>query len=157
MQALLDVGFKWRAELRRVMATMGSRGGYNSDRLLNRCAALESLDRRLHGRKRRSFRTRMSALADIAGAPFTDVVGDIDAWTKQLRDRRDHVAHHLVLEDPHGGLIDRMLSESAYLLFVLRLLREAHMPNAVFDLALKSKRVRQLRDLPNAIALHANR
>lgn len=29
-QGLLGVGFQWRAELRRVMATLGARGGYNS-------------------------------------------------------------------------------------------------------------------------------
>ena len=102
-QGLLDVGFEWRAELRRVMATMGARGGYNSDRLLNRCAALESLDRRLHPDERRSFRERMRELADTVGAPFAEVVGDLDDWTKQLKKHRDHVAHHLVLDGRVGS------------------------------------------------------
>jgi hypothetical protein len=150
-QRLLDVGFNWHAELRRVMATMGARGGYNSDRLLNRCAALESIDRRSHP-GRRYFRERMRAQADIAGEPFAAVVGDFDEWTKQLKSRRDHSAHHLVLDDAHGGLVDLLMAESAYVLFVLRFLREANVPDTVFDLVLKSKRIRQLRDLPEVLA-----
>jgi hypothetical protein len=43
------------------------------------------------------------------------------------------------------------MAESAYVLFVLRFLREADMPDAIFELVLKSKRIRQLRDLPEVL------
>lgn len=156
-QKLVDVGYKWDAELRRVMATMGARGGYNSDRLLNRCAALESIDRRSRPDERRHFRKRMRTQADKAGEPFAGVVGDFDEWTKQLKLRRDQGAHHLVLDGADGGLVDLLMAESVYLLFVLRFLREANMPDAIFDLVLKSKRIRQLCDLPEVLARQTTR
>ena len=67
------------------------------------------------------------------------------------RQRSLHQLAAELLDGIHGGLIDFLMAESAYLLFVLRFLREADMPDSEFDLVLKSKRSKQLRDLPGVL------
>jgi hypothetical protein len=143
---LLDASSRYRAELRRVMATRRERGMYNSDRLLNRCAALESFDRTRRGGQRASFADKITACAGLAGEPFERLVRSIDAWRRVLKRRRDHVAHHLETDGNDDGYIDLVMAESVYFLFVLCLLREADVPTGVFDLIEQNRRVNWLRD-----------
>lgn len=107
----------------RVMGTRYRTGGYVSDRLLNRAAALEALDRDTHGQDDESFKNRMLRLATIAGSPFGDAVGDVDRWASRFKKARIAAAHHSNRHPAEAGHLDYYLSEVAYYLFVLCLLR----------------------------------
>ena len=107
----------------RVMGTRYRTGGYVSDRLLNRAAALEALDRDTHGQDDEWFKDRMLRLADLAGSPFGDAVGDVDRWASRFKKARVAAAHHSNRHPAEASHLDYYLSEVAYYLFVLCLLR----------------------------------
>jgi len=142
---LLDAAGRYRAELRRVIATRREGRMYNSDRLLNRCAALESFDRQRREAKKGRFRERITACTNLAGEPFERIVNDTDTWFRVLKQRRNHVAHHLENDDEDDGFTDLVMADSTYFLFALCFLREAGMPSRVFDLVEDNRRVDWLR------------
>lgn len=154
---LLDAAARYRDELRRVSATRGGRTMYNSDRLLNCCAALESFDRRRLGPGWRGFKERIGACISLAGEPFARLVDDTQGWLDVLKQRRDDVAHHLESLEEASGFTDLLLADSTYLLFALCFLREASMPSTVFELVEKNRRVDWLRRrLPEALNKHSH-
>ena len=130
---LVDTATRFRSELRRVMATRSGRSMFPSDRLVNRSAALESLDKERTGYSSSSLRTRLRRCAELAGEPFSNLVGDVESWIARFKDRRDLHAHHLERSPDDGGFIDVVLADTAYILFVLCLLRTAEAPKEVFD------------------------
>lgn len=142
---LLDATAKHTTELRRVIATRREGRMYNSDRLLNRCAALESFDRRRRRRRGHNFDDRIAACINLAGEPFERLVNDTEAWFRVLRRRRNHVAHHLQNDDEDDGFTDLVIADSTYFLFALCFLREASLPSKVFDLVEDNGRVDWLR------------
>jgi len=142
---LLDTAARYRDELRRVSATRSGRTMYNSDRLLNCCAAVESFDRRRLGPGRRGFKKRIGTCVSLAGEPFARLVDDTQEWLDLLKQRRDDVAHHLESLDEADAYTDLLMADSTYLLFALCFLREASMPSTVFDLVEKNRRVNWLR------------
>jgi hypothetical protein len=142
---LLDAATRYRAELRRVIATRREGRMYNSDRLLNRCAALESFDRQRREPSQCSFEDRITACIKLAGEPFERIVNDTETWFRVLRQRRNHVAHHLENDDEDDGFTDLVMADSTYFLFALCFLREAPMPSKVFDLVEDNRRVDWLR------------
>lgn len=112
-----------RGTIARVMATRYRAGGYVSDRLLNRAAALEALDRDTNGQDDIPFRQRMLRLAELAGAPFTDVIVDVDGWATRFKEARVAAAHHSNRHPAEAGHLDFFLGDTSYFLFVLCLLR----------------------------------
>lgn len=124
-----------RSALGRVMATRYSPHMYLSDRLLNRAAAIEALDRNETGFENSTFATRLRRCAELAGEPFSDLVQDVDRWVQELKDDRDEIAHHYGRRLRHQTREQLFLSESAYWLFVYCIMRLAGAPDAAFDRA----------------------
>jgi hypothetical protein len=103
-----------------------------SDRLLNCTASIEAFDRDRHPAKAK-LAERLERCAALAGAPFTQLVGDVETWTAVVVGERNGVAHHLqkrrLSEQSDVFYIWRAL----YLLFVMCLLRLAEAPEDVFE------------------------
>jgi Apea-like HEPN/ApeA N-terminal domain 1 len=78
------------------------------------------------------LRDRLKRLADHAGSPFATLVGDVDAWvTLVARTRNQAVVHRNSAKEPEGLAWSLyLLSESAYFLVALCLLRECGAPVA---------------------------
>ncbi len=127
---------------------------FGSDRLINRCAAIESFDRVRRATSQSRFRTRVQECVELAGAPSAEVVPSLDEWLEALKARRDHPAHHLVSDDADSGLVDVVLADSVRLLFTLCFLREADTPPGVFDHLGAHPQTRWLaRRVPEALAM----
>lgn len=134
LSSLFSVAQRYASELRRVVATRSERAMFVSDRLLNRCSAMESFDRQDHG-DQRSFRERMKESADLAGDVFSTLVGDVDRWSKLLKGRRDDAAHQLISQsnNTNAGAVDFLLAESVSMLFLFCLLRRADCAESVLE------------------------
>lgn len=122
-----------RGTVARLMATRYRSGGYVSDKLLNRAAALEALDRDTHDQDDIHFRERMLRLGALAGDPFTKAIGDVDRWAKRLKNARVAAAHHSNRHPAEAGRLDYYLAETAYYLFVLCFLRHIEANDNAFD------------------------
>lgn len=129
----LDVAARHRSALGRVMATRYSEHMYLSDRVLNRAAALEALDREESGFLNSAFATRLTRCVQLAGEPFNDLVGDVEEWVRKFKDDRDDVAHHYGRRLRSQTREQLFLADSAYWLFAFCVLRLAGAPQAVFD------------------------
>ncbi len=127
----LPVAGRYRSALNRVASTRHTPGMFVADRLLNCAAALEAYDRDKH-QDDIHFADRLRRSATSAGAPFEDLVGDVEAWVKAVKQARNDVAHHNAAITG-GSTAHLVLSGSAYWLFQLCLLRDAAAPAAVFD------------------------
>jgi len=124
-----SVASKHRSALSRVMHARYN-GGDPSDRLLTCAAAIEAYHRPTQPRA--SLRKRLNACADLAGQPFSAIVGDVGCWSKRLVAARHDIAHH----NPRirGAMLEHLhLGVSAHWLFVMCLLRDSNAPDAVFD------------------------
>lgn len=128
----MDTGSRFRKPLQRVMASRWRQGLFLDDRLLHRCAALEALDRVRTGFENSKFKARLARCVEVAGPPFVRLVGDPVTWAEAMRVERDEVAHQFG-QLPHDTARLLFLSDSAYWLFVLCMLREADMPPSVID------------------------
>jgi hypothetical protein len=135
----LDAVAKWadaaerhRGPLGRVMATTYAHGMFVSDRLMNCCAALEAFDRKISGAANSRFKTRLTRCVDIAGKPFLEMIGDVARWTETIRNERDDVAHHFGRRMRSSTVETHYLWKSLYWLFVMCMLRQAAVPDAVF-------------------------
>jgi len=128
-----DAAAQHRGGLGRVMGARYARGMFVSDRLLNCSAALEAFDRDSTGHKRSKFKTRLQRCSDIAGDPFTNLVGEVSRWAEAIRLERDEVAHHFGRRIRSTGSETYYLWLSLYWLFILCLLRNSDAPVEVFD------------------------
>jgi hypothetical protein len=118
------VGWFWRdGALGRVMATRYRSSRFVSDKLLNRAAALEALDRDTHSQDDLSFKQRMLRLAALAGDRFLDAIDDAESWATRFKDARVAAAHHSDRHADDAGHLDYYLAEVAYFLFVCCFLR----------------------------------
>jgi hypothetical protein len=126
----LSVAALNRSELGRVMATRYSKSMYVSDRLMNCAASVEAYDRRKHGGGD-IFADRLTRAAGHAGDVFQDLVHDVEKWVKAVKDARNDIAHHKA-RLAHASMAHVFLGRSAYLLFVLCLLRDSQAPDKVF-------------------------
>lgn len=134
---------KHRLALGRVMATRYSKSMYASDRLFNCASALEAYDRDKHGGNQ-YYVDRVRRCIATAGDPFSHLVGNTDEWAKELKNARNSVAHHKA--QLHGsGSKHLFMSQSAYWLFVLCLLRDSEAPDTVFEKIRRSSQFRSLR------------
>lgn len=130
----MDIADKHRASLGRVMASRHAEGMFASDRLLNCTAALEAFDRvRARSTKRATLKTRLHRCVSVAGAPFTALVGDVDAWVNAVIIERDDVAHNLGLRAHTTSTETHDLWQSLYWLFIICMLRESGAPAAALD------------------------
>lgn len=127
-------GTEYGSIVNRVVSAKYSRTMFVSDRLLNIAAALEAFDRTRTGTKGSKFRTRMMRNCDLAGDLFTDLVQDHGAWVLALKTQRNSVAHHLELPTVEITTQQQhLMSESAYMLFAICMLRTAGIQEEVFE------------------------
>jgi hypothetical protein len=128
----LAVASKYRTMLSNVMSTKYERRMFVQDRLLDRVAALEGFHRAWRAGDQ-SLLGRLTELADLAGRPFEELVGDVSGWCLRAKDERHNVAHHKgrSVHQSSGDVL--FTAEAAYWLFVLCMLRLMPAPSAVFD------------------------
>lgn len=119
----LDAAARHRGPLGSVMETRYAPGKFPADRLLSCTAALEAFDRTENGNGNASLVTRLHRCANLAGAPFAALVGDIGVWAAAVRDERNDVAHHLGRPVLDSGARTGWLWQSLYHLFVLCMFR----------------------------------
>jgi ApeA N-terminal domain 1/Apea-like HEPN len=131
----LKVAAKYRSMLGRVMNTRYERRMFVEDRLLDRVAALEGFHRewKRTGKKTVWLVDRLTELVTRAGDPFTELVGDTQAWCKRVKKERDNIAHHKGRPAHQDSGAMYFSAEAAYWLFVLCMLRLMRAPAAVFD------------------------
>lgn len=127
----LTVAAANRSELGRVMATQYSKTMYVSDRLMNCAASLEAYDRRKHAGND-VFADRLTRSVGHAGDIFRELVQDVERWVKAVKGARNDIAHHKA-RLANASTDHLFLARSAYLLFVLCLLRDAQAPEVVFE------------------------
>jgi hypothetical protein len=130
----LEVAAKYRSILGQIMNTRYERRMFVQDRLLDRVAALEAFHREWKhtGKKTVWLVNRLTELAALAGNPFTELVGDVQAWCRRVKKERDNIAHHKG-RPAHQNSGDMYFSaEATYWLFVLCMLRQMKAPAAVF-------------------------
>jgi len=120
-----------RSTLDRMMATHYARKAYVADRYLNRLVSLEAFDRQEHGTA--GYKTVLQRCVALAGKPITDLVPDHDKWTTRLKNDRNALAHHLSQLSRRASSDQLFLSDSAYWLYVICLLRKANAPERVFE------------------------
>lgn len=116
-----------------MMATRYSNGMFVSDRVLNCSAALEAFDRSASGNENSKFKTRLNRCAELAGDPFSSLVGNVDAWTEAIRLERDDVAHHYGRRPSNDVGRQHDLWQSLYFLFVLCMLRKSDCPHQAIE------------------------
>ena len=119
-----------RSTLSRLMATRYAPGMFLSDQVMNLAAGIEGYDRAKHD-DRRQYLARIARCAEYAGHPFKELVGNVDAWSKLLRDARNDIAHDNARLDT-TSTNHLALAHSAYFLLVLCLLRDSGASSAVF-------------------------
>lgn len=138
----------YRGILGRLMATRYNRHSYLEDQALNRFAALEGLHRSWTSIKDKRYRPRLRELADFAGDPFTELVGHehVDQWAEHVVKERNELAHHFGRSANHDMTPVSYLSQSAYWLAVLCLLRAADAPQETFDQWANHRRIGKLRN-----------
>jgi hypothetical protein len=125
----LDVALDNRSTLSRVMSTRYSPSMYATDHLFNCAAALEAYDRQKNPKG--AYLARVKRCIDFAGDPFASLVDDTNKWATVMKNARNDVAHHNV--NIVGASTEQIvMSRSAFWLFVLCLLRDAQVPDAVF-------------------------
>jgi hypothetical protein len=130
----LRVAGRYRSMLGRVMNTRYERRMFVEDRLLDRVAALEGFHREWKRTGQQVWLVkRLTELAARAGGPFTELVGDTQAWCKRVKRERDNIAHHKGRPTHQNSGAMYFSAEAAYWLFVLCMLRLMRAPAAVFD------------------------
>ncbi len=94
----------------------------------------------------KKLKNRLLDLAHYAGSPFTELVGDAEAWAEEVKTARNSLVHH------DGGRPERppasrlhYLSESIFYLVVLCLLREAGMNDELLNGVAGNKRYQWLK------------
>jgi hypothetical protein len=122
---------KYRESLTRVIASSMARGMFVSDQLLHRAAGLEGFDRTRTGIKKGvEFKKRLLNCVGLAGQPFDTLVLNTAAWATRVTHERNDAAHTLGLSS--AATEQYFLARSLYWLYVICLLREAQLPDAVF-------------------------
>lgn len=129
-----------RTAIGRVMVTRHRSSQMLDDKLFNRAAALEGFDRVRHNNDEQSFYKRIMRCQDLAGAPFTDTMGNPDAWAKVLKASRVDLAHHTDRIPARDSELLYWLAESAYYLFVMGMLRLADAPDSLFERIAQNQR-----------------
>ena len=143
----------YRTHSGRVANTRYNTSMFLQDILLGRIATLESMHVQKHpsmkitettkkGTQKRdpNLMERLQGLVDIAGEPFLKLFGDepersgrVDRWREKAKSERHNVAHHLGRNLHQDSSELYFISEAAYWLFVIILMRESSAPEAALD------------------------
>ena len=120
----LELADRYRVVIGFLMNCWYEPGMSVENRFANTTIAAEALARIRVGKQKIKFNKALETLADFAGQPFKDLVGDTNSWvTKVVKTRNNHVIHTGL-----RGSVDASglywLSESLYFLVILCLLRE---------------------------------
>ncbi|MGW4905966.1 ApeA N-terminal domain 1-containing protein [Streptomyces sp. NPDC004270] len=133
VRSWLETAGRHRSTLGRVMASRYRKGLFVEDRLFHRATAIEAFARTRIGYKGVKLPGALKHCHELAGAPFSALTGDPEAWAVVVKSNRDDIGHHLDKRPDQGGSAQYFLAESLYWLFVLCMLREAGAPEVVFD------------------------
>jgi hypothetical protein len=115
------------------------------DRFLHRIASLEALHKAWSSREIHLV-DRLREVCDLAGAPVTKLLPDVDDWCVRAKGERNNVAHHLGRPMHQDSTQLFYSSEVAYWVFVLCMLRLADAPDTAFDRVVQSPSFTWLRD-----------
>ncbi|WSB86673.1 hypothetical protein OHA60_24395 [Streptomyces cellulosae] len=129
----LETANRHRSTLGRVMASRYRTGLFVEDRMFHRATAVEAFARNRIGYRNVKLPGALKHCRELAGDPFSALVGDPDSWSVVVKSNRDDIGHHLGKRPDQGGSATYFLAESLYWLFVLCMLREAEAPDAVFE------------------------
>ncbi|MEU8954520.1 hypothetical protein AB0C93_09460 [Streptomyces sp. NPDC048518] len=129
----MEAAERHRSTLGRVMASKYREGLFMEDRIFHRAAAIEAFARDRIGNKRVKLPGALEYCRNLAGGEFTDLVGDVEEWSRVLKSNRDDIGHHYGRRPDQGGAQKHVLAESAYWLFILCMLRDAKAPQKVFE------------------------
>ncbi len=146
-----EVAARHRSTLARISAIRYSPAMYASDRLLNAVASLEGYDK-AHDDSRptsgrgtgRQLAARLKRCADKAGPTFHQIAPRPARLVEALRRAREAVAHHNS-EIESGALAHHFLSEAAFWLYVLCLMRDCGMSDEALDRMMDRGAIRRLR------------
>lgn len=133
VRSWLETANRHRSTLGRVMASRYRTGLFVEDRLFHRAAAVEAFARDRIGYNNVKLPGALRHCRELAGDPFRELVGNLDAWSVVVKSNRDDIGHHYGRRPDQGGSATYFLSESLYWLFVLCMLRESGAPDAVFE------------------------
>lgn len=157
VQKWLSTARRFRFQLDRVAATKYGRGHLLHDILLARVAALESFHKKRYpkrlgvnskkGTPRDLYLSeRLDQLIEDAGRPFLLLFGSkrseallrVAEWRDRAKDERNSVAHHL--SETYRDIEQiYYISEAAYYLFIIVMLRASRAPRAVFEHIVKQQ------------------
>ena len=96
------------------MGTRAASQMFVSDRLLNYTAALEGFDRGKTGQANTKLPPRLRRCAQLAGEPFSALVGHVNKWVDAVVYHRNDIAHHLGRRPRGSAAEQHYLAESAY-------------------------------------------
>ncbi|MXX49029.1 MAG: hypothetical protein F4Z38_12140 [Chloroflexi bacterium] len=117
-------------------------------RFLSVAASADAFARIHSGNSVVTFHNRLAYLGELAGQVFTDWVGDLDLWTKVVKEERNNVAHgenkstYQQYRPPR-----QLLSHSVYYLVILCLMRVLGVDDAAIDGVREKYRFTQLQDM----------
>jgi hypothetical protein len=145
----MSIAEKYRGQLGRVMATRYHGRMTVQDALIGRVAALESFHQIQSGTgKDVHIARRLQELTEHAGDDFARLIGqsedhdNISAWRTHARNLRNEVAHQSSRVFQRKTVEVYYVSQGAYWLFILCILKEAGAPREVFDSLLSSQQFR---------------
>ena len=132
LSSWINVSGKYHAVLSHLVSHWYQEPLYAETRFNTQVIAAESILRIRHVEKKVHLRKGLNELADEVGQPFSDLVGDVDAWAqKVVFTRINNVVHRGLRELDRPPLY--VLSQSLSFLIVLWLLRECGVNNSAFD------------------------
>lgn len=139
VKSWMETARRFHSELGRVMVTRYTDKLFLQDRLFHRVASLESFHRELKGQQHAKLRSRLNDLINYAGWPFLDLFGGKSegrrrafSWGLKARDDRHDIAHHLGRDLRVNESEMLFVSEAAYWLFIICMLKAARAPQDVF-------------------------
>ena len=106
---------------------------YIENRFFNAITAAETLQRIREPKSKDTLRDKLRGLACQVGAPFVNLVGDVDSWANIVVKTRNRRIVHRGLHE--NSAIDEIywLAESVYFLLVLYLLRHSGVPKTSLE------------------------
>jgi hypothetical protein len=137
----------FRSQIGRVVNSRYNESMFLQDVLLARMASLESLDKAQSGGSI-TLAARLDRLIGYAGQPFRALFGSgadggsMTVWRDKAKDQRNDAAHHLGRNLRSDIAELYFVSEAAYWLFVICILRICSAPPAVFDRIQANRRFR---------------
>ena len=139
------VAEKYRTALGRIMAAHYADGMFESDRVVNGCAAIQGFDKKRKADKVKDVAVALRRSAALADKLFVDLVGDVEAWIVLVVAHRNDAAHHY--DRYLGGAAtreQRLLADSIYWLLVLVLIAACERPSGSVFAYRKSPRLLRL-------------